>query len=247
MKPIVTEVPAEGGVREFLYRFPTERQKERLRKEAEEKGREFIETPRGEPEEAEIHVGGNFEVIGAAEGLRTTAKVAYMGLTRLIGPTMVAGESFARVRDYINTGNGKPSSRLFVNHGYLEAVETGPHQHSITLAGRNDRKHVAAIVRLFSHLCYFVELCDSYAGADFCDTLVYDANRGQIDGILLSHPTAEMLQIEDVDRNPKTIWNDVGQTAMEFCKFLDEQVRRCHERSREAFQQSPVAATNPAK
>jgi len=243
MKPIVTEIRAEGGKREFLYRYPSEQQKERLRKEAKEKGRELIEESGGEPERAEIHFGGNLEMIGAAEGLRTTAKIAYMGLTRKIGK-MVTGEAFAAVRNYINTGAGEPCSRLFVNHGYLEAVQTGPHQHSIALSGRNDKSQVAAIVRLFSHLCYFVVLSDNYQGADFCDTLVYDAYRGQIDGILLAHPTAEMLQIEDVGGNPKTIWSDVGQTGTEFCKFLDQEAREYYERKRKELLNANSANAN---
>lgn len=230
IKPIVTEVATHDGKREFVHQYATERQKEKLRKEAKEKGREFIETKGGEPETAEIHFGGNLELIGASEGFRTAAKIAYVGLARVVGAKIVTGESFARVREYIRTGTVNPCSRIFVNHGYMEAVQQGPHQHSLTLCGRRDKKQVAAIVRLFSHLCYFVELSGCYEGADFCDTLVYDAYRGQIDGILLAHPYAELLQIEDVAGNPQTLWDNPAGTGIAFCKFLSEKRQEYLER-----------------
>jgi hypothetical protein len=46
------------------------------------------------------------------------------------------------------------------------------------------RASVDAIVRLFGELTYFVVLSDHYDGADFCTTLVYDASRGEENGML---------------------------------------------------------------
>jgi hypothetical protein len=65
----------------------------------------------------------------------------------------------------------------------MEAVQQGPHQHSITIAGRHDKGRVDAIVRLFGGLCYFVELSNSYGGADFFLTTVLDAYRGETNGV----------------------------------------------------------------
>jgi hypothetical protein len=83
LKPIVTEVTTTEGKKEYWYKFATERQKEKLRQEAKEKGREFIETGPGNPEQAEVHLGGELEAIGAEPGLRTASKIAYVGLAFL--------------------------------------------------------------------------------------------------------------------------------------------------------------------
>jgi len=230
LKPIISEVPSPDGGRKFLYQYLSDRQKEKLAHGAKEKGNEFEQLPAGEPEEAEIHFGGDLEKIASSEGLRTAAKTAYVGLARFAGTGFVRSDAFAGVREYIKSGTGAHKSRLFVNRKYMEAVQQGPHQHSVTLAATKAGHRVEVIVRLFSHLAYFVELSDSYDGVDLCNTLVYDAYRGNIDGILLSHPYAEILQIQDVAQSADTIWSDAVATGTEFCDFLSKKLVELYER-----------------
>jgi hypothetical protein len=59
-------------------------------------------------------------------------------------------------------------------------------QHSVVLVGRNDKHSVDAIVRLFGGLYYFVNLAANYEGADFFDTMVYDAQHGGLDKVCMS-------------------------------------------------------------
>jgi hypothetical protein len=59
---------------------------------------------------------------------------------------------------------------------------------------------VGAIVRLFGGLCYFVQLSEHYGGADFSTTLVYDAYRGEANGILRSHHDALGGQVKTGQR-----------------------------------------------
>jgi hypothetical protein len=91
--------------------------------------------------------------------------------------------AFDEIRAYIRTGKGRPPVSLFVHERFRNACQQGPHQHSLILAGRHDRKRVDSIVRLFGGLCYFVTLSECYGGADFCSTLMYDAQRGEIVGV----------------------------------------------------------------
>ena len=114
--------------------------------------------------------------------------------------------------------------RMFVLERYMEAVQLGPHQHAIIIAGRNDQKRADAIVRLFGGLCYFVGLSDHYEGADFFDTLVYDAYRGEIGGMLLAHEQAEILQIEDVANSADTTWEDLELSGRQFVNFLNGEI-----------------------
>jgi hypothetical protein len=232
MKPIVTEVVGETGKREFEHRFITPRQREKLEKEAKEKGREIVEMGPGEPEQGEVHFGGELECFGASYGLRTAAKIAFIGLAYRAGTILAASESFLSVRTYIKDGTGKPAARIFFNEGYLEAVQQGPHQHSLTIAARHDKGRIDAIVRLFGGLCYFVELSTSYHGADFFDTLVFDAYRGETNGMLLSHIQAELLQTEDVATNKATVWDSLEGSGIHFCKFLEGEINRKMERDR---------------
>jgi hypothetical protein len=232
VKPIVTEVKLEDGRREFVHQFATERQKERLRQEAQEKGREFVETGPGEPIVAEVHVGGDLRFIGAPEGLRTAAKTAYVGLAFVAGKKLAMSDAFDAVRAYIRDGSGHHVSRLFVHERFLEAVQQGPHQHSLIIAARNNKKRVDAIVRLFGGICYLVTLSDNYGGADFNQTLVYDASRGEANGILQSHVDAETLEIEDVLTSKETVWDDLVASGKRFCAFLDEAVNRKMARER---------------
>jgi len=237
-KRIVTEVVADDGRREFIHQFLTERQKQKLRQEASAKGVELIESGPGNPEQGEVHVGGDLKFIGSSEGLRATSKIAYAALALRAGAKLAISESFDEVRAYIRQGIGKPTSRLFVHEGFLGAVQQGPHQHSLILAGRHDKSRVDAIVRLFGGLCYFVQLSDHYAGADFFDTLVYDASRGEANGILQSHLDAEILQIEDVSTSSDTRWDDLPASGKRFCEFLESAIQSKLKRAR---------AENPAK
>src|SRR6266576_1439965 len=232
LKPIVTEVVTNEGKKEYLHKFATERQKEKLRKEAKEKGGEFIETGPGEPELGEVHLGGELEAIGSEAGLRTVSKIAYVGLAHVAGVKLATTDSFNEVRAYVREGTSKPTSRLFVHERFMGAVQQGPHQHSLTIAGRQDKGRVDAIVRLFGGLCYFVQLSEHYGGADFCATLVHDAHRGEANGILQSHLDAEILEIEDVLSSGETVWGDLPAWGERFCMYLESEIRAKRERDR---------------
>jgi hypothetical protein len=232
LKPIVTEVTTSEGRKEYWYKFATERQKEKLRQEAKEKGREFIETGPGNPEQAEVHLGGELEAIGAEPGLRTASKIAYGGLAFRAGAKLAMSESFSELRAYVREGTGKPTGRLFVNERFMEAVQQGPHQHSLIVAGRHDKGRVDAIVRLFGGLCYFVQLSEHYGGADFSTTLVYDAYRGEVNDILRSHHDAEIMETEDVLNGSGTVWDDLPASGERFCKFLESAIQSKMERDR---------------
>ena len=225
VKRVVIEVTGKDGRREFLHQFLTARQKEKLQQEAREKRLEIIESGPGDPVEAEIHVGGDLELIGSSEGFRSTSKIAYVGLARYAGATFAMGDSFNEVRAYIRDGTGKPSSRLFVHERFLQSVQQGPHQHSIIIAAKHDKGTVDAIVRLFGGLCYFIRLSEHYAGADFFNTLVYDAHRGEINGTLQSRVDAEILQTEDVATSGETVWDDLPASGQRFCSFMESAIR----------------------
>jgi hypothetical protein len=77
-----------------------------------EKGLRFIEEA-GEPISGEVHVGGELEVIGAPEGLRTVSKIAYAGLAFRAGTKLAMNDAFNEIRAYILEGAGKPAARIF--------------------------------------------------------------------------------------------------------------------------------------
>lgn len=232
LKPVVTEILSSGGVREFMHQFVTERLKEKLRAEAKEKGHQLIETGPGDPVQGEVHVGGELELIGSSEGLRTVSKIAYAGLVFRAGAKLAMSDAFNEIRAYILEDKAKPTARAFVNYKFSGAVQQGPHQHTIILAARHDKKRVDAIVTLFGGLNYFVVLSDHYEGPDICDTLVLDAYRGEVNAILQSHVDAEILETEDVATSNGTIWDDVPAFGKFFCDFLDRAVQAKMERSR---------------
>lgn len=165
-------------------------------------------------------------VIGSQEGLRTVAKIAYVGFAHLAGVKVAAGDAFREVRQFIVEGKPEGVARLFINKRYLEACQQGPHQHSIAIAARRDKHRVDAIVRLFGELTYFIVLSPHYDGADFCTTLVYDAYRGEENGMLFAHEQAEILQMEDVATSKDTVWNDLENFGRNFCSFFDGAVKR---------------------
>jgi hypothetical protein len=171
-------------------------------------------------------VGGDLIVIGSQEGLRTVAKIGYAGLARLVGVRVAAGDAFNEVRQFILDNKPEGIARLFTNKRYLAACQQGPHQHSIAIAARRDKHRVDAIVRLFGELTYFVVLSDHYNGADFCNTIVYDAYRGEVNGMLFAHEQAELLQTEDVATSKETIWGDLEGFGRNFCAFLERAVEQ---------------------
>lgn len=226
VKPLVTEERNEKGEREFVHRFLTDAQKEKLWELAKKKGQQLIETGPGDPVTAEVHIGGDLVVIGSQEGLRSAAKIAYVGLAYLAGAKFATGEAFGDVRRFILRGKSEGSARIFTNKRYLEACQQGPHQHSIVIAARRDQRRVDAIVRIFGALTYFVVLSDHYDGADFCNTLLYDAYRNQLDGFLVAHEQAELLQIGDIATSSETVWNHLGAFGRNFCEFIDRAVEK---------------------
>lgn len=222
LKPVVTEKPRKEGKREFWHRFLTDGQKEKLRESALREGKDFTETGPGAPKKAEIHIRGDLMEIGSEAGLRTAAKIAYVGLAYKTGVNVALADAFDRVREYVRHGTEKGVAHLFVLERFLNSCQQGPHQHSIVLAGRHDKRRVDAIVRLFGGLCYFVELSSKYDGADFCDTLIYDAYRREIGGMLWSNALAEFLQTEDVATSPETVWDDLEASGRRFCDFFNQ-------------------------
>jgi len=225
LKRTVTEVKNPDGTREFVHRFLNQRQRAKLLKEITHKGLRYDELGPGDPVRAEIHIGGDFKEIGSTNGLRSVAKIAYVGLAYLAGTGLAIGDSYDQVRNFIMNGAAKQSARLFVNYKFAADVRQGPHQHSIILAGRHDRRRVDAIVRLFGGLSYFVTLSDCYAGADFNKMLLYDGHRRAKDGFLVTHLETEMLQIESVLTSPGTFWDDLPASAKFFCDFLQQALR----------------------
>jgi len=205
-----------------------------LKREQVEKGYELLESDPRPGEEAEIEVKGDLKVIGSQDGLQTAAKIAYVGLAFCAGSVFAASDAFARVREYIKTGNGPSPARLFVHEKFLNAVQLGTHQHALILAGRRDKHRVDAIVRLFGGLSYFVTLSDQYGGVDFVHTIVCDAQRGELNGMLFSVVEAELLQTEDVATSKDTVWDNPVASGQWFVKFLGASIRYYFEQKRKA-------------
>lgn len=224
-KRTVTEIKNSDGSMQFVHRHLSDRQREDLLREATKKGFRYELLEPGEAVRAEVHIGGNLDEIGSLNGLRTVAKIAYLGLAYLAGVRFAEGDSFRKIRDFIMAGVGSPSARQFANYQFASEIVQGPHQHSIMVAGRHDQQRVDAIVRLFGGLCYFVVLSDSYQGADFNKMIVYDAYRGEERGVLVSHLDTELQQLEIVRTSPMTTWDDLPASAKSFCDFLEKAFR----------------------
>ena len=220
LKPVYKSA-VKGGIRELTVEHATETEKERLRQQAKAKGWEVIEstTPGGEVQGS---FGGDLDFIDSPEMLRMAAKTAYTALALRMGTEFAMRDTFSDLRAYVRTGTGNPNSKLFLNEDFLAACVQGPHQHSVVLVGRNDQHRVDAIVRFFGGLCYLVNLTAAYEGADCFDTLVYDAQRGEINKTLVVHEQAEFLQMDEVCGSEKTAWNDRMKSGEWFVKFLDE-------------------------
>lgn len=218
MKPVVTVV-RQNGVTEVTYRHATQRQQERLRAEALNHGVEVIEE-HAEGRDVEVNIAGELDFLNAPEMLRTVAKIAYTALALLIGSESAGRDVFADARAFIRTGEGVSPARLFLHEEFLAACAQGPHQHSVVLVGARENRRVEAIVRLFGALCYFVTLADNYEGADFYHTLVYNAQRGQVNDILVVDLQAEFRQVEEVRTSQQTIWDNRERSGRAFLRFI---------------------------
>jgi hypothetical protein len=71
-----------------------------------------------------------------------------------------------------------------------------------------------------------VVLSDHYGGADFCNTLAYDAYRGEVNGMLFAHEQAELLQTEDVATSKETVWDNLESFGRNFCAFIERAVEQ---------------------
>jgi hypothetical protein len=67
--------------------------------------------------------------------------------------------------------------------------------------------------------------------------LVYDAHRSKVDGILLAHAYAEILQTQDVSQSADTIWDNPVEMGTDFCKFLSEKRAEFLERKQEELKE----------
>ena len=160
---------------------------------AKEKGNEFIEEAASGEKEVELSISGSLDFIGSPEVLRTSAKIAYTRLAMKMGCAFAMRNLFDHIRQYVRTGTGEVYAKLFFNEQFLTSSNQGSHQHSIVIAGRRDRCRVDAIIRLFGGLSYFVNLTNGYEGADFYDTLAYNAQEGREDKVFFQNHETEFL------------------------------------------------------
>ena len=63
-------------------------------------------------ERAEIHIGGDLKEIGSLNGLRTIAKIAYVGLAYFAGVRLAIGYSFGKGSQFHYEGFGKNKQRV---------------------------------------------------------------------------------------------------------------------------------------
>jgi hypothetical protein len=224
LKPHVSEV-SKDGIAERIFENLPEEEKESLRRVAQEKGWKLIEEP-SPGGEVEASFSGDLDFLTSDEMLRNAAKIAHSALAFRMGTGFARSDSFTEIRTYVRTGGETPGARIFLNEKFLAASEQGPHQHSVVIVGRRDKGRVDAIVKLFGGLCYSVNLSDQYSGADFFDTLAYDAQRGEINKILVTHEQTEFLQIEHITEGKDTIWDDQKKSGEWFLRFLDRAIQR---------------------
>jgi HNH endonuclease len=220
LKPVFTKT-VKDGVTEIVGEHLTENQKKEWYEKVKKGGWELIEetvTPGGQ--KADGSFSGELDFIDAPEMLRMVTKTAYTALALRVGADFAMRDTFNDAREFIRTGKGTPSAKLFLNKDFLAACCQGPHQHSVVLVGRKDKHSVDAIVRLYGGLSYFVNLASNYEGADFFDTMVYDAQHGELDKVLVVHDQAEFLQMDEVSCSKKTLWNDSVKSGEWFLKFL---------------------------
>jgi hypothetical protein len=229
LRPRVTKVVRDGVVRTTYEHLP-EANKEALLIKAEEKGWQLIEEPKTGGE-VEASFSGDLDFLKSEEMFRYVAKIGYTALALRMGVTLAQSASFEAIREYINAGGGGAPVRLFLNEAFFAGSEQGLHQHSVLLAGRNDKRRVDAIVRIFGGLSYMVLLSGHYEGADFFNTLVYDSQRCEINNVLATHLQSEILQIEALDTDKETIWNDQRQAGQWFINFVDKEIEMLRNRA----------------
>ena len=220
LKPVFTKI-VKDGVTEIVGEHLTENQKKEWYEKVKKGGWELVEetvTPGGK--KADGSFSGELDFIDSPEMLRMVTKTAYTALAQRMGVEFAMSDTFNDVREFVRTGKGTPSAKLFLNEDVLAACHQEPHQHSIVLVGRKDKHSIDAIVRLYGGLCYFVNLASNYEGADFFDTMVYDAQHGELDKVLVVHEQAELLQMEEVTGSKKTVWNDRVKSGEWFLEFL---------------------------
>jgi hypothetical protein len=214
LKPFFT-TEVHNGVEERVARYVPEFQKEKLRAA----GWEMAETTAGRNVEGSF--SGRLDFIDSSEMLRSVTKIAYVALAFRMGAAFAGREGFDRTRSYIRSGAGFPNARLFLNEGFFRVCPQGPYMHSVLLAGQNKNHRVDAIVRLFGGLSYFIGLNESYDGADFSDTLVLDAHRGETITVLPTNLQSEFLQADYIREGKETIWDDSIKSGEWFVKFVD--------------------------
>lgn len=225
LTPVVNVIRGQdGAVKEIRYEHLTDRKRDELRLESAEKGYELIESEPQQGQKAEVSMSGTLKLIGDAEGLRFAAKIAYTGFALRLSPDFAIRNTSDVVRSYIRTGEGTPSAELFVNEEYFANCAQGPHQHSIVIVGRKAKHRIDSIVRLFGALSYRVTLSEQYDGADFYDSLVYDAQRGDINGVLVGNLQSEFLQVEHVETSKATVWNDRVAAGNWLVKFIHGEI-----------------------
>jgi hypothetical protein len=225
-KPVVSTIVTETGGREIRYKFLTPALKAQLQQLVASGKGEFIQTPNAnEPLRAEIGVGGEILHVGTNAGTLVAAKIAYVGLAAVAGTKTVAGVAFDDIRARLLIGDVGNASRIFVNRKYFESVQQGPHQHSLTLSACHDRMRVDAIVRLFGQMSYFVVLSDCYEGADFFKTVIYDASRGEANGMIVNLLDIEAAQTQHVFEGTDTQWDDLFGWGTQFAEYLKNAIR----------------------
>lgn len=227
LNPVINKVRQPDGSIELTGKYLTDSIQENWAKLVADGKWVALDAPANEGgEEGEVHLGGELEVCSSQDGLRNAAKIAFLGLVRQIGANRVLGDEFNAIRRFIRFGQGDSPVRLFLLEQFLSFVQQGPHQHSLILAARNNEHRIDAIVRIFGGMCYFVNLSSTYAGADFYNTFVYDAARGEENGVLQTAFDAEFRQIGDVLHNPQTIWDDRVRWGQRFVRYLEDEFRR---------------------
>jgi hypothetical protein len=225
MAPVIEEIRQPDGGLELSAKYLTDAMKAEWARRVADGKWVTVDNPEKNqgPEQGDVHLGGELEVCSSTEGLRNAAKIAFLGLVLRVGAKRVLGEEFNAIREFILHGKGDALVHLFVLEQFLEFVQLGPHQHSVILAARNNEHRIDAIVRIFGAMCYLVNLSSTYAGADFFSTFVYDAARGEENGVLQTKFDAEFLQIGDVLHSDQTVWDDRVLWGQRFVRYLEDE------------------------
>jgi hypothetical protein len=231
LEPVVEKVRQADGTVELTGKYLTEAIKANWDKQIKDGKWVALDPPADEGAvRGEVHLGGDLEICSSIQGFRNAAKIAFLGLTRHVGAKRVLEKEFNPIREFIMSGKGDGLVRLFVLEQFLQFVQLGPHQHSLVIAARRGEHRIDAIVRIFGAMCYFVNLSSSYDGIDLYHTFVYDAERGEENGVLQTVFDAEFQQIGDVLKNPETIWDDRVRWGQRFIEYLGAEIDRAAER-----------------